>query len=484
MLFNIPSRHQHSSPGIVSGAVGATLLLCGAFPSVAAAESICKPVTSCCNEIAGASRITDYCATPADSCATSSGCPTPAKEEKPAPKKFINRLRLGGYGEATFLHNFFSDDYKRYTDPKSYAHGSHSRFDLPHVCFYIGFDFGKGWSLGSEIEFEHGGVEAATEIETEEAGEYESEIERGGEVALEQLWIQKQFFPQLKVRAGMQVVPVGATNTHHEPDRFFGVFRPEGENTILPCTWHEVSLSVLGTAGKWDYQLMLLPGLDSDRFGNSSWIHYGAGSPYEFKIGNNVAVAARLDNKSVKGLRLGISGYIGNSFSNTLYTTGSTKTDGIYGTVTIASFDFSYDDHNVIARGYADYGHLSDAAFITSWNKRMPKTSPSKHQTVASEAVAAGVEAGYNFFGLSGNPTIARQKFYLFARYDYYDSMAGMESGNSLSWTHRSKISAGFNWMPIRQVIIKGEYSYGILDAKYKNEPAVALGVAYSGWFL
>lgn len=82
--------------------------------------------------------------------------------------------------------------------------------------------------MGTEIEFEHGGTESAVEIEEEEAGEYESEVERGGEVALEQFWIQKTFMPQLSVRAGMMVVPVGQTNAHHLPTEFFGVYRPEG----------------------------------------------------------------------------------------------------------------------------------------------------------------------------------------------------------------------------------------------------------------
>ena len=35
------------------------------------------------------------------------------------------------------------------------------------------------------------------EIEEEENGEYESEIERGGEVALEQFWIENPFVRQL-----------------------------------------------------------------------------------------------------------------------------------------------------------------------------------------------------------------------------------------------------------------------------------------------
>ena len=72
-------------------------------------------------------------------------------------------------------------------------------------------------------------------------GEYESEIERGGEVALEQFWLQKAFNRYAIIRAGMQVIPVGALNAHHESTEYFGVYRNEGEFTIIPSTWHEVA---------------------------------------------------------------------------------------------------------------------------------------------------------------------------------------------------------------------------------------------------
>ena len=391
-----------------------------------------------------------------------------------------DRLHVGGYGEVAMSRNFYSDNYLRYSEPGKYK-GSHGRFDLPHVVIYLGYDFGRGWSFSSEIEFEHGGTESAIEIETEEAGEYENEIERGGEAALEQFYIQKEFFPQLKLRAGMQVVPVGATNAHHEPNQFFGVYRPEGENTILPCTWHEVSLSLSGRAGKWSYMAMFMPGLDSERFGNQSWIHDGSASPFEFKIANNYAFAGRIDNYSVKGLRLGLSGYVGNSFRNTLYPTDSEKNKGIRGTVSILSFDFKYEGHGFLARGNVDWGHLGDAAHISRFNMAMSKNSTSKRQEVASDVVIAGVEAGYDFFSLV--PKLARQKLYVFGRYDYYDSMAKMESGTALQWCKRNKISAGINWMPIPQIVVKADYTYGILDKKYNNEPAVNLGIAYVGWF-
>ncbi len=396
----------------------------------------------------------------------------------------VKRLHVGGYGEAVFTRNFYSDRYQRYTDPASAANdGGHGRFDLPHVVIYLGYDFGKGWSMGSEIEFEHGGVESAFEIETEESGEYEKEIERGGEVALEQFWIQKTFMKQMNLKVGMQIVPIGATNAHHEPDQFFGVYRPEGENTIMPCTWHEVAVTLWGEAANWRYQLMFLPGLDSERFGNQGWIHDGSASPFEFKIANNYAVAARVDYRPVKPLRLSVSGYVGNSFRNTLYDTSNSRNEGIRGTVTIGSFDFAYNTGNFIARGFFDYGHLSDAAEISRFNISMSKNSTSKRQSVASDAIATGVEAGYDVFSLMGSKAVRNQRLYPFARYDYYNSMYKMETGSGLQWCNRQKISAGLNWYPIKQVMVKAEYSCRLLKNPYNNEPSVSIGVGYSGWF-
>ena len=94
---------------------------------------------------------------------------TTQKEEK---TDILSRLHVGGYGEAVMTRNFYSQSFNRYKKPELYTDDkSHGRFDLPHVCLNIGYDFGKGWTMGSEIEFEHGGNGTAVEIEAEEAGE-------------------------------------------------------------------------------------------------------------------------------------------------------------------------------------------------------------------------------------------------------------------------------------------------------------------------
>ena len=82
-----------------------------------------------------------------------------------------SRLSVGGYGEAVFSRNFYSDHVSRYSQPEEHKDDpSHGRFDIPHAVIYLGYDFGKGWTLGTEIEFEHGGTGIAYEKEDEEGG--------------------------------------------------------------------------------------------------------------------------------------------------------------------------------------------------------------------------------------------------------------------------------------------------------------------------
>ncbi len=409
---------------------------------------------------------------------------TSARQESKWTKAF-SRLTVGGYGEAVGTYNFYSDNVFRYQFPDSYRDSKgHARFDLPHVVIMLGYDFGKGWTLGTEIEFEHGGVEAAVEMENEEAGEFEREIERGGEVALEQFWIQKEFMPELNLRMGHIVVPVGATNNKHLPTEFFTAYRPEGENTIIPCTWHETGISLWGRAGDWRYEVQLLPGLNSVFFSNSEWVHGGSASPYEFKPANHLAGAFRVDNYSVKGLRMSLSGYIGNSFNNDIVTEERSRYAGVKGTVMIGAFDFEYQGHGLVVRGNYDYGYLKDAQLIGAWNSSSMNSteSPYKHTLVGQAAMAGGVEAGYDIFS-AVNKLSGKQKFYVFGRYEYYDSYIPAPATTDYPWTDKHRIAMGINYYPIDEIVIKAEYSHRFLKSQYIDEPSVSIGIAYAGFF-
>jgi hypothetical protein len=45
-------------------------------------------------------------------------------------------------------------------------------------------------------------------------------------------------------------------------------------------------------------------------------------------------------------------------------------------------------------------------------------------------------------------------------------------------------MAVGLNYQPIREVVIKAEYSRRFLKSIYNDEPAINVGVAYEGFFL
>jgi len=301
--------------------------------------------------------------------------------------------------------------------------------------------------------------------------------------------VQKSFSKAVNLRLGEIVVPVGMTNKYHMPTEFFTVYRPEGENSILPCTWHQTGISLFGRVKDWRYEVQFLSGLDSERFGASSFVHYGSNSTYEFKQANSYAGAVRIDNYSVPGLRLSLSGYYGHTFNNTMRSHNADKYKDCKGALAIGSFDFMLNRWNLIVRGNVDYAHLGDAELISTFNNSFPKHSsqdgsPSKRQPVASNAVAAGIEAGYNVLSFFEGKIRPEQKLYVFGRYEYYDPMASSPNRVNYEWCRRNIWSAGLNYYPTRQIVIKGEYTHRSLTSPFNAEPAINLGVAFAGWFL
>lgn len=396
------------------------------------------------------------------------------------------RLSVGGYGEVALSRNFYSDHVSRYSLADEHKKDpSHGRFDIPHAVIYLGYDFGKGWTMGTEIEFEHGGVGMAYEKEDEEGGEWEQEVEKGGEVELEQFWIQKSFGRWANIKAGHIVVPVGLNNAYHEPLNFFTVYRPEGENTVLPSTWHQTGVSFWGKTKGWRYELQFLAGLNSDNFTNTGWINKGPGTPTEGEIATKYGTALRIDNYCIKGLRIGLSGYYGHAIGNS-YPNNKDGAESKYkGVVAIGAIDFTYNNYNWIVRGQADYGYLSDAKQLKYFTNRLNGLSPFHHSAfVSKNAFAYGIEAGYNVFSQIEKLRQSNQKMYLFGRYEHYNPYASKTKNTSYDYTNVQRMAVGINYYPVKQIVVKAEYSHRFLKSQYNNEPAINIGVAYEGWFL
>ena len=362
------------------------------------------------------------------------------------------RLSVGGYGEVAMSRNFYSDHVSRYSLADEHKNDpSHGRFDIPHAVIYLGYDFGKGWTMGTEIEFEHGGVGMAYEKEDEEGGEWEQEVEKGGEVELEQFWIQKSFGRWANIKAGHIVVPVGLNNAYHEPLNFFTVYRPEGENTVLPSTWHQTGVSFWGKTKGWRYELQFLAGLNSDNFTNTGWINKGPGTPTEGEIATKYGTALRIDNYCIKGLRIGLSGYYGHAIGNS-YPNNKDGAESKYkGVVAIGAIDFTYNNYNWIVRGQADYGYLSDAKQLKYFTNRLNGLSPFHHSAfVSKNAFAYGIEAGYNVFSQIEKLRQDNQKLYLFGRYEHYNPYASKTKNTSYDYTNVQRMAVGINYYPVK----------------------------------
>lgn len=389
----------------------------------------------------------------------------------------FKKFRFGGYGEMAASYMDYGQN--RITPSKE----NRGTISIPRFVLAFDYKFSPTWILGTEIEFEYGGTGAAREIEWyEENGEYETEIEKGGEVALEQFHITKLIHPAFNIRAGHMIVPVGLTNSHHEPLNFFGVYRPEGETTILPSTWHETGIEFFGKFFDFDYELQIVSGLDPQNFRRENWVGKGRQGAFEVGTFTSPAFVARLNYSGVKGLRVGASFYYNQTAKNS--TKPSRNADHTF-PVTIVTADAQYKspNNNFIARANMVYGNLGGSAALSKINKGSTKVTGYPTTPVAKNAVSYAGEAGYNIGNLFGEKA---PRIYPFLRYEYYNPMEKTEGSVLADKRFQTSMwTAGLNYYPLPNLVIKADYSNRkIGGGKYNSENMASVGIAYIGWFI
>ena len=388
------------------------------------------------------------------------------------------RFRVGGYGEMLFQHF-------RYGPNSMLSEGStedkRSEISIPRFVIAMDFKFTPTWVLSSEIEFEYGGTGSALEFEyEEESGEYELEIEKGGEVALEQFHITKNFAKWMNLRFGHMIVPVGLTNAHHEPIYFFGTVRPEGESSIIPCTWHENGISLFGTVGKFDYTAMLVNGLDPNFFSQKNFIKGGRQTAFEKTQMTNPAIVGRLDFNGLENTRLGVSGYYG--WKTTGNCSRKEKFDHLDVPVSIISADAQFNNGKFIARSNFLWGRIGESAELFAKNISMPKIgkfSVFPRTPSGENAMDWYVEFGYNVTSLFTD----KVNIFPFARYEYYNPQ---QKTIGLRETRYKKevMMFGFNYFVLPNLVVKGDFSRRIVyGGKYNSENTYSLGVGYMAWY-
>ena len=404
------------------------------------------------------------------------------------------RFRLGGYGEMVAAFKDYGSN-RFYGHPEGNPKENRATISIPRFGLAIDYKFSKKWILGGEIEFESGGTGQAVELENSENGEYETEIEKGGEVAIEQFHITRLIHPAFNLRAGHMIVPIGLTNTHHEPMNFFGTVRPEGETRIIPSTWHETGLAVFGSFGKkaasFDYQLMIVTGLNANGFDRNNWVKKGKQGFFEEDNFTSPGYVARLDWTGIKGLRAGASYYYcRDAGKNADISSAYSTINGRIG-VNIFTVDAQYENPYVIARANVITGHVENAGPLSNNNVRQNSKSPySRLVPIAERAVSYGGEVGLNLRGIAHKTNWP--ELIPFVRYEYYNPQEKGPGASLGSKIYRmddrlqtSMWTAGLNYRVGNGIVVKADYTTRrIGGGKYNSENEFAIGVAFNAWFL
>lgn len=424
------------------------------------------------------------------------GTMLPALGQEGGDNKDFEKLRIGGYGEMLASRKDYGLN-RYYGGLEGAPKQSNATVSIPRFVLAGDYKFNRKWQLGFEVEFESGGTGMAYELETGQGSEnleYESEVEKGGEVALEQFHVTRYIHPAVNVRAGHMVVPVGLINAHHEPVNFFGTSRPESETAFIPSTWHETGIELFGRFGcgyaRFDYEAMVVAGLNPNGFDIYKWVKGGKQGLFETDNFTAPAYVARLNYHGVKGLRLGASAYFnpnaGKNADKLVSYAGIGKIN-----VFIYSFDVQYSNRYVTARANYLNGNLSEANAIQSVNRTYSNKSPySRKGAIAKRAVSYSAEAGLNVKSFFPNC----KKFPVlvpFAHYAYYNPQQKADQGAVMD--PRCQVSmwtAGINYRPLPNLVVKADYTTRHIGTQkvfgkgqFNNENEVSIGLAYAGWF-
>ncbi len=403
-------------------------------------------------------------------------------ELKAEKKNLLNwdNFTLSGYGAINYYN------YGKYDTDLNIK----DKFDAERLNLYLGYRFNNWISLKTEIEFEHGGTGSTIELDTqEEFGEYEKEIEAGGEVKVEQIHIDFKILPYFNVRVGRMKLHLSLAQNLDRPIQYFTTYRPDMENEILPLGWYENGIQFYGNFWKdrLRYEVSITNGLDATGFSSRNWIQNGHQQRFEMAVGNSLAYSARLDYKfgTNKNTYFGIAAYINDAAAN------RPKNDmDVSAYVTLFEGHITYDENHLKFSSVFLYGNLENSNIVSRKNANLSNNLGVKRTPVGKNAIGYSADIGYELLHFLD---IKNQKLYPFMRYEYYDTMYQTEGAvvRKPRW-QRSAITGGINWFIHPQVVFKAHYSTKTLGSEHydavsslstgkkQKENTFSLGIGFS----
>ncbi|WP_166963564.1 porin [Yeosuana marina] len=343
---------------------------------------------------------------------------------------------VGAYGELT------------YNQPES----KNGELDVQRLVLLFGYKFNDKTQFVTEVEFEH--VE---------------------EVYIEQAFVNYSLASNVSLRGGLMLVPFGIINEFHEPTTFNGVERPSVDNVIVPTTWREIGFGIAGRFNNLSlgYQAYVFNGFKSTSFDGQGGVNGVLKGSNALRGGRQKGIQSTIDSPtlSVKfdyyglpGLRLGLSGYFGD-------TQADDDVEDIAGAnigISMVGLDMRYAYQRFTARGQYVYGSLSGT---DSYNDLTGND-------LGSALQGWYLEGAYNLL-----PTSKQQRLFAFVRYEQYDThaeTAGLLPRNDAY--NRNDLTTGLSYHIAPGVVFKGDYQFrnnALAGSKVDNRLNFGIGV----WF-
>jgi hypothetical protein len=348
----------------------------------------------------------------------------------------LDGFRFGGYGD---VHANFEEN-------------GESVFDIHRLVMYVGYDFSDWIVLSTEIELEHAFV-----ADSEDG-------DNGGEISIEQLYVDFLFGDVINARVGRVLAPIGIINQNHEPPLFLGVERPNVDKYIIPTTWSLDGAGIFGAPLGWlNYQAYVVGGLDGSAFSTGGGVRDGRIK--ERSDLGDPAVTGRIDlyPSEEQDLRLGFSGYYGGTDNANEGGGNGTENDfGMY------SADFEYNVSRLRFRGVVAHGFNSDV-------QNLPTAG------VGEEIFGWYLEGGVSVMPESWKQgKLAEADILPFVRYEEYDTQYKVATGTVKNGANdRTDITVGVNLPLTYQFVLKADYQFKYSDAASDPNNVFNLGM---GW--
>lgn len=364
------------------------------------------------------------------------------------PQKQVNaaqRILSGNYGKSVTVGVYGELNYNQ---PES----NNGELDVQRLVLLFGYKFNDKTQFVTEVEFEH--VE---------------------EVFIEQAFVNYVIGSNTSLRGGLMLVPFGIINEFHEPTTFNGVERPALDEVIVPTTWREIGFGVAGRLNDLSlgYQAYVFNGFKStisDGAGGLNGYLKGADG---LRGGRQKAIRSTIDSPTLSlkfdyygllGLRLGLSGY----FGDTQATDDIETLDGANIGISMIGLDARYAHQRFTARGQYVHGSLSGTeAYNTATGKDLGSTMEGWY-----------LEGAYNLL-----PQEKAQRLFAFVRYEQYDTHSKTEGTLQKNDAYnRNDITTGLSYHIAPGVVLKGDYQFrddALAGSEVQNRLNFGIGV----WF-